>query len=163
MDLNNNETTINSSTSKFYCRYAPNISWEVRGSAFYLIIGLLTVIASLPTIILNGSVILAIKQRIDLQKPSNVMLSSLAVTDLLVGVIVMPTSATVDFFTFRQNYFEYTCMLYSVNLFFFPLLCAATMHHLTIIAWERYVAVQKWMDYRRIITNGRLKKIAIGT
>ena len=36
------------------------------------------------------------------------------------------------------------------------------MHHLTIIAWERYVAIQKWMDYKLIITNGRIKKIAIG-
>lgn len=121
------------------------------------------VMASLPTIILNGSVILIIKQRKDLQKPSNIMLSSLAVTDLLVGVIVMPTSATGEFFTFREDYFEYTCRLYSVNHFFFPLLYGATLHHLTIIAWERYLAVQKWKEYKMIIKNGRLKKIAIGT
>ena len=53
-------------------------------------------------------------------------------------------------------------MLYSVNPSFFPLLYGATLHHLTIIAWERYVAIQKWMDYKLIITNGRLKKISIG-
>jgi len=34
---------------------------------------------------------------------------------------------------------------------------------LNVIAWERYVAVQKWMNYNLIITNGRLKKIAIAT
>ena len=119
--------------------------------------------ASFPTIILNGSVILAIKRTKELQRPSNIMLSSLGVTDLLAGVIVMPTSATIDFFTFRQVSFEYTCMLYAVNLLFFSLLFGATMHHLTVIAWERYVAVQKWMDYKLIITNGRLKKIAVGT
>jgi len=53
-------------------------------------------------------------------------------------------------------------MLYAVNMFFGPLLSTVTLDHLTIIAWERYVAVQKWMDYKLIITNGRLKKIAIG-
>ena len=119
--------------------------------------------ASFPTIILNGSVILAIKRKKELQKPSHIIMSSLAITDLLVGVTVMPISATIDFIVFRQVSFESTCMLYAVNLFLFSLLYGATMHHLTMIAWERYVAIQKWKDYKRIITKGRLKKIAIGT
>ena len=164
MDMSNNETNSSSSTSTFYCRYAPHVSWEISGvTAFQLILGLMTVMASLPTILLNAFIILAIKQRKELQKPSNILLSSLAVTDLLVRAIAMPTSASIDFFTFRQVSFEYTCMLYSVNLFFLPLLFGATMHHLIVIARERYVAVQKWMDYKLIITNDRLKKIAIGT
>ena len=163
MDINSNETNINSSGSSFYCPYAPYASWENDGSVFSLILGLIAVAASFPTVLLNAFIILAIKQRKELQKPSNIMLSSLAVTDLLVGVIVTPTSATGEFFTFREDYFEYTCRLYSVNHFFFPLLYDATLHHLTIIAWERYLAVQKWKDYKLIITNGRLKKIAIGT
>ena len=159
MDLN---TSNNNAT--FYCRYAPHVSFENSGGkAFHLIIGLVTVMASLPTILLNGSVVLAIKQRKELQRSSNILLSSLAVTDLLVGVIVMPTSAIIDFFTLRQVSFEHTCMLYAVNLFFLPLLFTATLHHLTVVSWERYVAVQKWMNYKLIITNGRLKKIAIAT
>ena len=97
MDLKSNETTTNCSSSTFYCRYAPNISWEVSGSTFNLITGLIKVIASHSTVILNALVILAIKQRKELQKPSNILLSGLAVTDLPVGVIVMPTSATADF------------------------------------------------------------------
>ena len=125
---------------------------------FQLIAGLTAVMASLPTILLNVVIIIAIKQRKELQKPSNFLLSSLAVTDLLVGAVAMPTSAIIDFFTFRQVSFEYTCMLYSVNLFFLPLLFGATMHHLIVIAWERYVAVQKWMEYKLIITSDRLKK-----
>ena len=119
--------------------------------------------ASLPTILLNAFIILAIKQKRELQKPSNVMLSSMAVTDLLVGIIVMPANATIDFFILSQVSFEYPCMLYGVIIFFTPLLFTTTLHHLTIIAWERYVAVQKWKDYKQLITKGRLKKIAIGT
>ena len=163
MVINSNETNINSSSSTFYCPYTPYMSWENDGSVFHLIIGLTTAVASIPTALLNAFIILAIKQRRELQKPSNIMLSSLAVTDLLVGLIVMPTSATIDFFALSQVSFESTCTLYAVNMFFGPLLFTATLHHLTIIAWERYVAVQKWMDYKLIITNGRVKKIAIGT
>ena len=157
MDINNNETTINLSSSGFYCPF------EKGGSSVDLIIGLITVVVSLPTVLLNAFIILAVTKRKDLQKPSNILLSSMAITDLLIGVIVMPISAASDFLILRQASYEYICMLNAVNMFFGPLLSTATFHHLTIIAWERYVAVQKWMDYRRIITNGRLKKIAIGT
>ena len=163
MDINSNETNINSSGSSFYCLYAPYASWENDGSVFSLILGLIAVAASFPTVLLNAFIILAIKQRKELQKPSNIMLSSLAVTDLLVGAIVMPTCASIDFFTLSQVSFEYTCVLHAVNISFAPFLLSVTLHHLTIIAWERYVAVQKWKDYKLIITNGRLKKIAIGT
>ena len=164
MGINSNKTSINSSSSSFHCPFTPYVaSWEDDGSVLYLIIGLITVVASFPTVLLNAFIILAIKQRRELQRSSNIMLSSLAVTDLFVGAIVMPTCATIDFFTVRQVSFQYTCMLHAVNMFFGPLLFTATLRHLTIIAWERYVAVQKWKDYKRIITNGRLKKLAIGT
>ena len=164
MGINSNETNINSSGSTFSCPFATFGSLENdAGSVFYLITGLIAVAASFPTVLLNAFIILAIKQRKELHKPSNIMLSSLAVTDLLVGAIVMPTCASIDFFTWSQVSFEYTCMLHAVNMSFAPFLLSVTLHHLTIIAWERYVAVQKWKDYKLIITNGRLKKIAIGT
>ena len=163
MDLSNNQTIITSHSTTYCSLNSTRALWEVGNLAFHMIIGLITVVASFPTVLLNAFIILAIKQRKELQKPSNIMLSSLAVTDLLVGVITMLTCATVDFFRLRQVSFEKTCMLVMVNMFFQPFLFTATLHHLTIIAWERYVAVQKWMDYKRIITNGRLKKIAICT
>ena len=165
MDLNNNQTTTTiTSRSSTYCGlYEQPVSWVVGDSAFHMILGVLTVVASFPTALLNALIILAIKQRRELQKPSNILLSSLAVTDLLVGAISMPTTATIDFFRIRRVSFEKTCMLGLVNAIFMPLLFIATLNHLTIIAWERYVAVQKWRNYKRIITNGRLKKIAIFT
>ena len=163
MDLNNTGTIINSSSSRSFCPFTPHVSWEFVGSAFHLVMGLITVMASFPTILLNAFIILAIRQRRELQRPSNIMLSSLAVSDLLVGAIVMPIYATIDFFIVGQVLHRYTCILYAVKRFFGPLLSTATLHHLTIIAWERYVAIQKWKDYKRIITNGHLKKIEIGT
>jgi len=162
MNMNNNETNNNSSSSTFNCLFAPD-GVSFQKSFFDLQLGTITIILSIPTIILNAFIIFAIKQRRELQKPSNVMLSSLAVTDLLVGAIVMPISATIYFFSFRQVLTEFTCILLAANNIIFPLLFSTTLHHLTIIAWERYVAVQKWMYYKLIITNGRMKKIAIGT
>ena len=163
MNMKSNETSINSSSSTFYCPFVPHgVSFKKCGSGLDLSLGIITVMLSLPTILLNAFIILAVKQRRELQKPSNIMLSSLAVTDLLVGVIVMPITATIYFFPLRQDLSEHTCVLFGANNFSFPLLFSITLHHLTIIAWERYVAVQKWMEYKLIITNDRLKRIAIG-
>ena len=157
MDINNTETITNLSSPRSNCQFGKG------ASAFDLIIGLITVIALFPTILLNAFIILAVRKRRELQKPSNILLSSMAITDLLNGLIVMPISATSDFLILGQVSFEYICMLNAVNMFVGPLLFIATLHHLTIIAWERYMAVQKWMEYKRKITNGRLKKTAIGT
>ncbi len=35
------------------------------------------------------------------------------------------------------------------------------LYHLTAIAWERYVAIVKWMDYKVIMTRNHVKKLAI--
>jgi len=102
------------------CSYRPPVSFE-DDYGLDLFLGIITIIFSLPTILLNAFIILAIKQTRELQKPSNVMLSSLAVTDLLVGVIVMPITATVYFFILRQDLPEYTCFLFGVNSIFIPL------------------------------------------
>lgn len=36
-----------------------------------------------------------------------------------------------------------------------------SLYHLTAVAWERYVAVVKWMDYKAIMTKRRVKNLAI--
>ncbi|XP_020619887.1 adenosine receptor A3-like [Orbicella faveolata] len=120
----------------------------------------MTLIASLSTILLNALVIIAIKQRKELQNLPHILLSSLAVTDLLVGLTVMPLSITVDVFIFLRLSFEHVCSLLLASRCFGPFLFSATLHHLTIIAWERYVAIQKWMNYKIIVTKRRLKNLA---
>lgn len=36
-----------------------------------------------------------------------------------------------------------------------------SLYHLTVIAWERYVAVTKWMHYKALFRINRTKKLAI--
>lgn len=124
-------------------------------------VAVLTFIPSLPTVLMNAMVILAIKQKRELRRPSNILLSSLAVTDLVIGIIVMPLFVTVNFLIFQQVWSEFTCTLFLVNPCIIQLLFKTTLYHLTIIAWERYVAIQKWMDYKILVTNSRVKNLAI--
>lgn len=94
-------------------------------------------------------------------KLSYILLSSLAGTDLLVGSVNMPLFATVDAFVARQIILESVCTLDAVNVSFMFFLSLSTLYHLTAIAWERYVAVLKWVDYRVIVTRSRLRKLSI--
>lgn len=40
-------------------------------------------------------------------------------------------------------------------------LISSSLYHLTLIAWERYVAIRKWIDYKVIVTTRRTKKLAL--
>ena len=131
MYRSNTSTTISSSNSTLYCRYSPNRSWDFNNSTFHLIIGVVTLIAALSIILLNALVIIAIKQRKELQKLPNILLSSLAATDLLIGAIVMPLSISVDVFIFSRVSFEHVCSLLLVSRFFGPCLFSANLYHLT--------------------------------
>ena len=119
-------------------------------------------IASAVTILLNSLVIVAIKRRKELQKPVNILLASLAVADLLAGAISMPLSTTVDILILHQFSLQKICTLDAVlskPMFFF--VSFSSIYHLTATAWERYVAIEKFIDYKVMVTKSRLQKLSI--
>ena len=97
-----------------------------------------------------------------LQKQSTILLSSLAVTDLLMGAVVLPLSTAIDVLTLqRQVLFANVCTIQSLYACFGFFLGLCSLYHLTVIAWERNVAIRKWMDYKVIVKISRVKKLAI--
>ena len=164
MDLHSAKSAANSSSetrSVFVCPERPGFVWDLNDIIIPWILVPIASIASLATILLNALVIIAIKWKKELQRISYILLSSLAVTDLLVGAVNMPLSATTDVLIALQKVHG-VCMIDSVNVHFMFLIFASSTYHLSLIAWERYVAIQKWMDYRSIVTRSRVKKLAIG-
>ena len=158
------EKTTNSSTnirSVFYCPKYPDFTWDLNNTTIPWILVIIMYIASLIIIILNVLVIIAVKQRKELQKQSNILLSSLAVTDLFVGAINMPLSATVEVLILRQVSFKYICFLSFLNGNWIYCVSLSSLYHLTVIAWERYMAIAKCIDYKVIVTRSRVKKLAI--
>ena len=96
MDHNQTETTIvssNATKSLFYCSHAPRLIWDVHDTISPWIFAAVASIISPAAVLLNALVIIAVTKRRELQKPSNILLSSMAVTDLLVGAISIPLSA----------------------------------------------------------------------
>ena len=125
------------------------------------VLATIVLIASPITVLLNALVITAVKQRRELQKHSNILLSSMAVADLLIGAISMPINATVDLLIVHHVSLEHVCTLYTANIDLMFIFLFSSLYHLAMVAWERYVAVQKGMDYKVIVTKSRLKILAI--
>ena len=118
-------------------------------------------IASPAAVILNILVIAAVRSRKELQKNPNILLSSMAVADILVGAINMPLSATVDFVISRQVFDDRICLVDLLNVYFMHALTTCTLYHLILIAWERNQAIRNCYEHKVKMTRSRLKKLAI--
>ncbi|XP_056323246.1 trace amine-associated receptor 13c-like [Danio aesculapii] len=118
-----------------------------RSSHGYIITYLFASLLSAWTVFLNLLVIISISHFKKLHTPTNMIILSLAVTDLFIGLI-MPIEAIR--LTDKCWYFGDTfCGLY---LLFVALLLAASLSNLVLIAVDRYVAVCHPLLYPQKIT-----------
>ena len=164
MDHNQTETTIvssNATKSLFYCPHAPRLIWDVHDTISPWIFAAFASIISPAAVLLNALVIIAVMKRRELQKLSNILLSSLAVTDLLVGAICIPLSAIDGFLLpYQIVAAQHICTLDVATVWFSLTLTFCSLFHLVLIAWERYVAIRKWRYHRDTLTKSRLIKLA---
>ena len=111
-------------------------------------------------ILLNALVIIAVTQRKELQKHSNILLSSIALSDMLTGIASIPAVTTKTLIA-HQSSSELICAINREAMNLEGMFVTCSLYNLTVVAWERFVAVRKWMDYKVIVTKRRLFKISI--
>ena len=158
----NTSSISNTTRSVFSCPHDPQLVWDLHDTTSSWIFAAVACIISPTAVFLNVLVIIEVKQRKELQRASNILLSSMAVTDLLVGSLCVPLSAVTRLLVPYQIVTDhYICKLDFVAISSTITLAICSIFHLTMIAWERYVAIRKWIDYRVIVTRSRLKKLAI--
>ena len=168
MDPNDAEAATNSSieASEFSCfgLYATYITAGdvVDSTPLWIVIGLVC-LASPMIVFLNALVIIALRLRKELQRLSYVFLLNIAISDLLIGAVCMPLAAIVDSFVARQTLPvpEYICVLEIVTIILMYIFYWSSLLLLTLIAWERYVAIKKWREYKSIVTKSQLNKLVI--
>ena len=162
MTVKNTESPGNSSTetrSVFHCREAPQYIWDLHDTTSLKIIFAITIIACPLTILLNLLVMTAVKTRRELKKNSNNLLFSVALADLLVGAVSMPLSITLDALVVHRVLVpDVLCTMFFISASVLYTVCGASFFHLLLIAWERYVAITKWMEYKAIVTTDRVNK-----
>ena len=163
MVLNRTETLTNASWTKLRslasCAHSPELKWDLNDSTTRWALAAVISFACPSTVVLNTLVMVILKKEKELQKSSNILLFSLAITDLLVGAICMPLDAISDLLIFGQVSIEKGCTTNLVNFWILNILASASLIHLAVIAWERYVAIRKWINYKTILTERRMKKL----
>lgn len=106
-----------------------------------VVLGLLTFLTAL----INCAVIVAICTTKKLHLPANYLICSLAVTDFLVGVLVMPIS--IVYITMETWFLgQVVCQLWlSIDM----TCCTCSILHLCVIALDRYWAITRAIEYAR--------------
>uniref|UniRef100_A0A3Q1F062 Trace amine-associated receptor 13c-like n=1 Tax=Acanthochromis polyacanthus TaxID=80966 RepID=A0A3Q1F062_9TELE len=105
---------------------------------------------ALLTVILNLLVVISISHFRQLHTPTNFLILSLAVSDLLVGATVMPIAVDLQFCWFRR---KVTCDLFFLSSF---ILTSASVGNMVLITVDRYVAICKPLLYSSLITMSRV-------
>ena len=146
--------------SELFC--PPIQIWVLSDTTVFKITAMATTIICPVTILLNILVILALKNRRTLQKKtSNILLTSMALADVLLGAVSMPLTITSDVLVLAKVLnVSVFCGIAFVNDTILYIGSCSSVYHLTVIAWERYVAIEKWANFKVIVTRGRVKMLA---
>ena len=137
-----------------YRAFCTILKWNPSWSST---IGSTTVISitSPLAILLNASLIVAVLKKKKLQSICNILVASMAASDLLIGAVAQPLFLSAGLYRLQGDY-EKMCTIILAG-FFAMYLQSASIYHLTFITLERYIAIAKGLNYKFIITRSRLK------
>ena len=166
MNSSDTDSSANASSnvlSEYFCPVKPIHIWVLSDRTLFKITAAITIILCPVIVLLNVSVILAVKTKRELKEHnSNILLASLAIADVLTGVISAPVTISLDVLLLLKRFLipDVFCRLAWINEMTLFLGGCSSTYHLAVIAWERYVAIRKWTEYKVIVTRGRVKRYA---
>ena len=160
MSMSNSEDSlVNSSKAVFFCPRDPLFFWDLENEVSLQLVIAITAIAAPFTTFLNTLVIVTIQKTRELQTNSSILISSLAITDLLVGAVSTPLIITVDALILRGTVPEsIVCRINESAVFVLYIAYGASYMHLILMGWERYIAIAKPMKYKVLVRKGRMQR-----
>ena len=108
------------------------------------------------TILLNVSVMVAVKTKAQLQTNSNALLACLASTDVSTGVLVQPLYIAMEIMVLVGHKVNEFCTLNAILGYAFYILGAASLYHLVLISGERYFAIKNTFSYATTVSKPRI-------
>ncbi|XP_054915697.1 5-hydroxytryptamine receptor 2A [Poeciliopsis prolifica] len=123
---------------------------------------LLILVAIAVTVMGNILVILAVSLEKKLQNATNYFLMSLAVADMLLGILVMPVSMVTILYDYKWPLPADLCPIW---IYLDVLFSTASIMHLCAISLDRYIAIRNPIHHSRFNshTKARVKIMAVWT
>ncbi|XP_031565750.1 adenosine receptor A2b-like [Actinia tenebrosa] len=146
--------------------YPDNISYVVscgslpcRATLIAKYIGITNTVMIVPTAAANALVIVAILTTSSLRTPSYLLLSSLAFSDLAVGLVIQPILAVLAFWVAYSH--TLPSRLQKARLVITELLFFSVAFITTAISVDRYLAIRLKMQYRSVVTIPRTRRLLL--
>ena len=156
-------TTVstNKTLVTYDCSYMTLFMWNLNDDDTNADIAFIITCASCPLIILfNTIIIVVVAKKPSLQTNSQILLSSLAVADLVVGAVFQPLTIIIGAFgTYDDNLPVFLCTLDLINVFVLYSVCWCSLCHLTAIAWERKARISENLNYATNVSRKRIKQL----
>ena len=114
----------------------------------------------IPTVVINLLVVLAIYRTPAIQTPSNILLCSLACTDLTVGLLVQPVYI-ISRIAEVLNSFELFCSTWLVSRLLASWMANVSLLTLTVVGIDRVLAMHLGMQYRTVVKTSRMTTVAV--
>ncbi|XP_062293390.1 5-hydroxytryptamine receptor 1B-like [Scomber scombrus] len=142
---------LNISTNDTHVNFTSKAEANDTNLAFRAGLAVTLSLITFATMLSNAFVIATIYQSRKLHTPANFLIASLAVTDLLVSILVMPISAL---YTVSQTWTlgQVVCDIWLSSDI---TVCTASILHLCVIALDRYWAITDAVEYSKKRTPGR--------
>lgn len=126
-------------------------AWDPRTlQALKISLAVVLSIITLATVLSNAFVLTTILLTRKLHTPANYLIGSLATTDLLVSILVMPISIAYTI-THTWNFGQILCDIWLSSDI---TCCTASILHLCVIALDRYWAITDALEYSKRRTAG---------
>ena len=162
MNQGNESGLLNTNNSFKCCCSITQKHFEIDGKVTIQIIScILTVLTSLTATVANLLVIFSIWRTPSLHLPSNLLLVSLALSDLGVGMVANPLFLVSSIAKFKRQADLY-CSNTSALMIASYSLCGVSLLTLTAISLDRYIALHLHLRYNEIVTVKRLCIIIVG-
>ncbi|XP_078342681.1 melanocortin receptor 4-like [Oculina patagonica] len=130
---------------------------------YMLLFSTIQLFLSTATILENAFILAALRKESSLHKPSKLLYSCLAITDLLVGLIVGPAAA-VHFMNWTIDSFQSIVLcIYSaaIGSASFTILTSVSLLTLTAISVDRLLALSLRLRYRQVVTLRRIRTLVV--
>lgn len=144
-------TQLVNTTNDSFITASSTTGESAKSLAFQISLAVVLSLITLATTLSNSFVIATISESKKLQTPANFLIASLAVTDLLVSILVMPICVLYTV-THTWSLGQIVCDIWLSSDI---TCCTASILHLCVIALDRYWAITDAVEYCKKRTPGR--------